>query len=257
MGEKDIAYKFKCSGCGLGDKEHGAFLTKDDIVCPKCASPDISKWPKPRRGRPPLKKTHVSVDLFPATVQLAKDRAKRESIPFCEAIDKSITEANGQAAAKLERSRLTNWRCLRFVAIRKMTKEEQEVFNEVFYMFAAGKSMPAEASEDTSINIIRSRLAEAQRVHGTPHAIADEWVTTFCGLLSDRPGVASLWAYTLWDIYQQSNSQQTVTMDTWVRSFAEGVPTTEATANVWQEQSVFFGGTTSRNYTEMVSEWPR
>lgn len=209
---------------------------------------------KPRgRGRPKLGKEHVSVDLYPKTVALARARAARDDIPFCEAIDRSIQEANSKFNESREQERLQQWLGLKSVPVRSMDDSESSVFEELYRLSATRAALPPEASMDRSVEIIRTRLGELQSARGIHVPVADDYVTVLCGMLSNQPGVAGLWAYTLFLLFRE-NGNQPITMDAWVKAFPEGVPTDEAIEQALNEQLIRVGQT-ERNFTEMVEKW--
>lgn len=115
---------------------------------------------------------------------------------------------------------------------REMTPKEAEYFCNLFFTEKDGLSAPEKDGAPTGYRIMLQRIGWSGRDLGPDGDITPS-LLLFTTILSDRPGTAVLWAYTL---VKMCEDYDQVNLDAFAEVFPWGVPTNEGYRRIWEEQ---------------------
>lgn len=126
-----------------------------------------------------------------------------------------------------------------------MTEKQSEIFTSLYMMRDHETMVPAKQLEVELNKIFEEAFVKSfvlqvmiRRLVLTPSNLRySPLAVAFCATLCNTPGLAVMWAYTLFD---ETNRFQEVTMDRLADLFPMGFPTGNGYRNIWDAQKGMF-----------------
>lgn len=147
------------------------------------------------------------------------------------------------------------WRGLLNCNTRPLTPAEANMFVR-FNVSNVGVNAPFPAEMEEGLEqvflyqVLKKRIDHIEVATENKPDIAPI-VILWCSYLSDRPGIAVMWAYTLYLIWLKY--QKRITLLEWVFEFPNGVPLELEYGYLWDSQKADM----KDNFVDHMSQWPK
>lgn len=145
------------------------------------------------------------------------------------------------------------WKGLLGSKIRPLNEKESQLFLGICMKgnIPFPEDMAKELESMFLYQVLKKRLDAIPQVNGLKPEISP-WLILWCSMLCDRPGIAVMWAYTLYLMWLKERREVTI-MD-WVDEFPMGVPLMSEYERLWDEQKQQTG---IQNCMDDLAAWPK
>lgn len=147
---------------------------------------------------------------------------------------------------------LKDWRGMLAASTIPLTKEQSNLFITLCMASVSKAREVAGTMDDVFLYQVLVKRLEAYSPHITE--LIDPRILILCAGLSDRPGIAVLWAYTL---AHMLIGKDTLTLDDWTMAFPMGIPSMEETHKLWDYQKGFTHNIKKDNLLDDFNYWPK